>query len=91
MVGAALVAFWLVVRFPERGPSSFRTAILHVGASLLAGFLVPPAFGFLLSWGEAAAMASIFGILFPFTVYTFLAAAWFLKLVHSMFGHYRRN
>ena len=89
MIGAALVAFWLVARFPERAPSSFRTALLHVGASLLLGWFVPPAFGFLLSWGQAAAMAAIFGILLPFTVYTFLAGGWLLRLVANTINHYR--
>ncbi len=89
MIGGALVAFWLVARFPERGPATFKAALLHIGASLVAGFFVPPAFGFLLTWGQAAAMAAIFGILLPFTVYTFLAMAWFLKLAHSTISHHR--
>jgi hypothetical protein len=89
MVGGALVAFWLVARFPERAPSSFKVAMLHVGAALVAGFFVPPAFGFLLTWGQAAAMAAIFGILLPFTVYSFLATAWFLKLMVNAFHQYR--
>ena len=89
MIGGALLAFWLVARFPERGPGTFKAALLHVGAALVAGFFVPPAFGFLLTWGQAAAMAAIFGILLPFTVYTFLATGWFLKLVAKMFSHYR--
>jgi hypothetical protein len=89
MVGSALVAFWVVARFPDKGPATFKAAFLHIGASLAAGFFVPPAFGFLLTWGQAAAMAAIFGILLPFTVYSFLATGWFLKLVVSAFQQYR--
>ncbi|SRR5712691_1522405 len=89
MVGSALVAFWLALRFPERAPESFRVALLHVGAALALGWFAPAAFGAIVSWGQAAAMAAIFGLLLPVVVYTFLAVAWFLKLAHDAINHYR--
>jgi hypothetical protein len=89
MAGAAFVAFWCVVRFPDRAPSSFRVALMHVGAALVVGWLTPPLFGVVVSWGQAAAFAAIFGILLPTAIYAFLATGWLLKIVHDMISHYR--
>jgi len=89
-IGSALVAFWLVSRFPERAPENFRVALIHVGAALALGWMTPAAFGVFVSWGHAMAMGAIFGLVFPVLVYTFLSGAWVLKLAHDAFGHYRR-
>src|SRR6266550_1340681 len=37
-VGSALLAFWFVIRFPDKTPESFGRALVHVGLALL---LVP--------------------------------------------------
>lgn len=86
-VGAALIAFWLVARFPERGPANFRTAMLHVVAALAIGWITPAAFAYVISYGRIAAMPAIFGLLLPVVVYSFLSVAWFLKLMHQAITH----
>jgi hypothetical protein len=88
-VGSALIAFWFVVRFPERCPANLRTALLHVAAALTAGWVAPDIFNAVSSHGLASAVAAVFTILLPALVYTFLSGAWVLKLVHDMFSAYR--
>jgi hypothetical protein len=86
-VGAALIAFWIALRFPERGPQDFKAAMAHVFLSLGVGWFTPAAFGYVISYGRVAAMPAIFGILLPALVYAFLAVAWFLKLAHGAIAH----
>jgi hypothetical protein len=87
-VGSALIAFWFVVRFPERCPQSFRTALLHVVAALTFGWVAPDLFNALSAHGFASAIAAVFTILLPALVYTFLSGAWVLKLMHDAFSTY---
>jgi hypothetical protein len=86
-VGAALIAFWLVARFPDRVPANLRVAMLHVFAALAIGWITPAAFGYVISYGRVAAFPAIFGILLPVVVYSFLSVAWFLKLMHNAISH----
>jgi hypothetical protein len=86
-VGAALIAFWVAVRFPERGPANFRVAMCHVVAALAIGWITPTAFAYVISYGRIAALPAIFGLLLPVLVYSFLSVAWFLKLMHNAVSH----
>jgi hypothetical protein len=87
-VGSALIAFWFVVRFPNRCPHSFKTALLHVAAALGFGWIAPDLFNTVSSHGLAPAFAAVFTILLPALVYTFLSGAWVLKLMHDAFSTY---
>ena len=40
-VGAALLAFWFVVRYPDRGPANMRGALIHVGIAFAIGWFAP--------------------------------------------------
>jgi hypothetical protein len=88
-VGAALVAFWIVARFPERRPTDFPRALAHVLMSILAASFAPGVVTVLAARGPTMTMVAVFGIIFPVLVYTFLAAAWFLKIAHDMMARYR--
>ncbi len=88
-VGSALIAFWAAVRFPDRGPASFRIALFHVFVSFAIGWAAADALAILVGFGKTAAFAAIFGVVVPALVYTFLAGAWFLRLAHDMIGHHR--
>ena len=80
-VGAALIAFWVALRFPDRGPANFKVAFFHVAAALVIGWIAPAAFSVVIASGKAAAaMAGIFGVLLPVLVYCFLSVAWFLQI-----------
>jgi hypothetical protein len=88
-VGSALLAFWFVIRFPDKTPESFARALIHVGAAMLLGPVTPILVAALWVHGYAGAMAAIFAVLLPILFYTFLSCAWFFKLVTDSLAHYR--
>jgi peptidoglycan/LPS O-acetylase OafA/YrhL len=88
-VGSALIAFWCVVRFPDKTPQDFGRALAHVCVALLLGAFTPNVIAVLSSYGYAPALASLLGVLLPVLVYTFLSGAWVLKLAHDTIHRYR--
>jgi hypothetical protein len=88
-VGSALMAFWFVARFPEKTPANFTRALLHVCAAMLLGAVVPDVMAVLSNFGYASLLASMFAVLMPVLVYTFLSGAWVLKLTADTFQRYR--
>jgi hypothetical protein len=89
-VGSAVMAFWFVARFPEKTPQNFARAVLHVCVALLLGAVVPYVIAVIDGYGYPAALASMFAVLMPVLVYTFLSGAWVLKLTADTFARYRR-
>src|SRR5919204_5053913 len=89
-VGAALIAFWLVLRFPERAPGDFKRAFLHVGLAMLAGWLASNLFDALVAYGFAAAVAGGFFVVFSVRFFSFLFGGWVLKISPDMLCQYRR-
>jgi hypothetical protein len=89
-IGSALIAFWVVARFPERCPEDFARALLHVGLALGVGWFAPDLFNAVAAQGYTAALTGIFFVLLPVLFYTFLSGAWFLKLTHDTISRYRR-
>lgn len=78
--GAALLALWLVVRFPELGPDDMTKALLHVGVSIVLLQLVVPAIHVIRGTGIPAAQFIVsFGLVLPALTYVFLAAAWTIR------------
>jgi hypothetical protein len=82
IVAAAVVAIWIVVRFPERAPTEFRRAMIHFGVSMVGMYLISP---FLQH--DLASMPqpwrlylSLFGVLLPALVYRMVATIWLLRL-----------
>ncbi len=79
-VGAALLALWLVVRFPELGPSDITWALLHVALSVVVGELMVRTIGIVGRSGvPAARFVAAFGIVLPGLMYMFVAAAWLMR------------
>jgi NAD/NADP transhydrogenase beta subunit len=79
-IGAALLAIWLVVRFPDRGPSDLTWALLHVALSIVLGQLIVASIGALDTVGvPAARFVAAFGIVLPCLTYMFVAAAWLIR------------
>jgi hypothetical protein len=90
-IGAALIGFWLAVRFPDRTPDNMGKALLHVLLSFGVGWAAADMLTTLTAFGKTAAFAGIFGLVLPALAYTFLAGAWFLQLAHGMFSRYGRR
>jgi hypothetical protein len=79
-VGAALLALWLVVRFPELGPSDITWALLHVALSVVLAQLMVRSIGVVGRSGvPAARFVAAFGIVLPGLMYMFVAAAWLIR------------
>ena len=78
--GSALLAFWLLLRFPERGPHDVTKALVHVGVSVVLVQLIVPAIHVVSGTGLPAAQFVVsFGIVLPALTYVFLAAAWMIR------------
>jgi hypothetical protein len=79
-VGAALLALWIVVRFPSFGPSEITWALLHVALSMVLAQLMVGSIGLVGRSGvPAARFVAAFGIVLPGLIYMFLAAAWLIR------------
>jgi hypothetical protein len=85
LVAAALLALWVVVRFPRRGPKSIRGAGMLVGLALLGLQLAP--FGLrlsgLLPYGTYVVL---FGCVLPTFFGAFLSGAWLMRVLASSLG-----
>jgi hypothetical protein len=82
-LGAAAVALWVEVRYPQLSPTTMRLALIHVVAAMAVGQLIVP-FGLhvLVGLGSpVSTLAALFLVGFPALVYSFLAALWVIKIV----------
>ncbi len=81
-IGSALLALWLVARFPAFGPDDMTWALLHVGLSIVLVQVTLPAIHLV---GAAAVpgarFVASFGIVLPSLTYVFVAAAWLMRVV----------
>jgi flagellar biogenesis protein FliO len=90
-VGAALLALWLVVRFPNSGPTSMRGAVVQVGASVLLGWALAPLTAIVVGSGvPAAAFLAALLVVLPALIYIFLAWAWMVKVLQGALGQSHR-
>jgi hypothetical protein len=82
--GAAVLALWLVVRFPEFGPADLSKALLHVALSIVVLQLLVPAIHLVGSTGLPGAQLVVsFGIVLPGLTYVFVAAAWLIRAAQA--------
>jgi hypothetical protein len=88
-LGAGAVALWVDVRMTRLAPSNLRSALFHVGASIVIGQLAVPLLTKLLLEGGSVAysMVAIFAVGFPALTYCFLASIWIIKIVQGSLRH----
>jgi MFS family permease len=86
-LGAALLAAWVIDRFPERSPNQLRQALIHFTISLALVWAAPNVVGPFAAGGPLAAVAAVFLLLLPPLVYAWLSAAWVLRLLHEAIEH----
>ena len=91
-VGAALLALWTSVRFPQIGPESLRGALAQVAIALLAGwFLVPAAVMAVVDWASPAGpLVAMLLFVLPALTYLFLASLWAMRVLQEMMQGARR-
>jgi hypothetical protein len=79
-VGAASLALWLVVRFPNRGPSDITQALVHVALSIVLGQVMLRSIGAVADSSTPwSPFVAAFAIVLPSLTYTFVAAAWLIR------------
>lgn len=83
LVGAALIALWVVARFPRFGPQSLRPALAACIAALGLLQLLPLGVGIVV---RIDAYAAIFGYVLPVLVAAFLAIAWLMRVLAGQLG-----
>jgi hypothetical protein len=78
LVGAALLAFWIIVRYSGFGPMTIVRAIVHViVAIVLLHLLLPVGLDAVDAAGVPAAdYVQVFGVALPLFVYAFLSGGW---------------
>jgi hypothetical protein len=89
-VGSALLAFWFVARFPDRGPADFNRALLYALIAFVVSWVTPSLTAPLMAQGARTAMLALFAVVLPVLFYTFLAGAWVLKMLHERLSHSQR-
>jgi hypothetical protein len=80
-VGAAAIALWIDVRFPEIAPRAWVGIAIHAVIAIGAGHILVPAGMNVLVETESAVLilVAVFGIAFPALMYAFLVAVWTIK------------
>ena len=92
ILGAALIALWVDVRFPRLAPGDLRRAFLHLGIGLVAARIVLPLAGYATAQFDSpvARLVEVFGVAFPILVYCLLGGLWTIKLAQrALLGSYR--
>jgi hypothetical protein len=85
IVAAAMLALWIVVRFPRRGPKTIRGAGMLVGLALVVLQVAP--IGFRLSAHlPLGTYAGLFGCVLPSFFAAFLSGAWLMRVLASALG-----
>lgn len=88
VVGAALLALWIEVRFTSRHAWSWGVVAFHLLAALVVLSATPHLMDALFAKSESPArlMLALFGLFLPALVYAFTAAVWTLKRVQQELG-----
>ena len=85
VLGAALLAGWVLVRFEQLGPRSMFGAVCGGALSGILIVGIPTFIHGLLSWGlPEVRLFIVFGLALPIFTYFFLAGAWFMRAVLEM-------
>ncbi|HWJ32913.1 MAG TPA: hypothetical protein VNR59_11280 [Gaiellaceae bacterium] len=85
LVAAAVLAMWVVVRFPKLGPKTLRSAVIVLAGGFALMQLLP--FGLDLTVRlPHGAYAALFGCALPCFFGVFLAAGWTMRLLADAFG-----
>ena len=85
LVAAAVLALWVVARYPKLGPKSFRPALfaLAIGFALIQFLPFGVDLMVQLPYG---AYAALFGWALPSLFGAFLSAAWLMRLLAGALG-----
>jgi hypothetical protein len=86
VLGGALLAGWVLVRFERLGPSSIIWAVCWWAASAALIVSIPAlVHGVLVSGLPQTSLIVVFGVGLPIFTYFFLAGAWFMRTLMELF------
>jgi hypothetical protein len=77
LTGAALLALWVHVRFPQLAPSGFPARVLAAASAFVLVGTLP----------VAATVVSLVCFFLPALVFSFLTALWLLQLLADPASH----
>lgn len=84
LFGAMAVALWIDARFPSLAPQNLRSALLHVGGTIVAAQVLIPLGLHAIVGSPTLTLLSVFGLAFPGLTYTMLAGIWVIRLVANI-------
>ena len=87
-IASALLALWIVVRFPGLNPESGRAVTLALVGAAIVFVAVPPAIG--LVGVPLGGFAAAFLVALPGCTYLFLAIAWLMLYLGRAIAPYLR-
>jgi hypothetical protein len=79
VVGAGLLALWIDVRHPKLAPESLGKRVLAAACAVLLLQAIPVFHG-----SVAATFATVFAIVLPALVSSFLSAVWLLRALRDV-------
>jgi energy-coupling factor transporter transmembrane protein EcfT len=85
LVAAALLALWVVVRFPKLGPKSLRSALGGLVACMAVLKIVPFGVNLMVRLPHGT-YAALFGCALPCFFAAFLVGGWTMRLLVGRFG-----
>jgi tellurite resistance protein TehA-like permease len=82
---AVALALWTHQRMPSAAPRDLRTAMLHIGGSLIACQLVAPGAGkvFASTGDSLMRLVGLVGVSLPALVYALLSVIWLISLLQG--------
>ena len=81
LLGAALLAIWIVVRLPRLAPRSFRGAWAHLAVAFVVGAVLGPVLHAVPGLpSQPSVLASLFLVALPAITYMFLVGMWLIQL-----------
>jgi hypothetical protein len=88
-IGAGLLALWINFRFPKLAPEGIWTAVVHVGAAILAGQVLVPVLSEAMPALSPVAQAFLitFALGLPALVYALLASIWVIRIAQGALLH----
>jgi len=79
--GAAVLALWIVARFPSLGPKQLTGALVAAAVAWGGMSVALPLFGFVADFGRYAAVVGLVAVVLPALTGAFLSCAWMLRLL----------
>jgi len=90
LIAAAVLAMWVIVRFPKAGPKTLRSAVIVLAGGFLLVQFLPVGVDLTLRLPHGA-YAALFGCALPCFFALFLSAGWTLRLLAEALGGSNRG